>query len=258
MVLNNMSSEFEKNEIEKFDKVAKYWWDKDGHMAGLHRLNPTRFSYMMDAMSKHGGLKDKTVLDIGCGGGILSESFAKQGSIVTGIDLAPSSIRVAAEHAKESGLEITYRQIALSKLRKELEASKQQNATGQKKESGHKGFDVIACSEVMEHVEDLEGLIRDSCALLNPGGIYIFSTINQTMMAKFFALFMAENVLKMVAKGTHSYDMFIKPSRLRGLFSGNDVAIKELKGMTFSPFKMDFTITDNTSVNYIGYGVKNI
>lgn len=238
-----MTSEFEKKEVEKFDKVAHYWWDKDGHMAGLHRLNPTRFSYMKETLLSNGGIKGKSVLDIGCGGGILSESFAKEGSIVTGIDLAPSSIRVAKDHAENAGLKITYRQIALGKLRAELESTNQK-------------YDIIACSEVMEHVEDLEGLVNDSCALLNPGGIYLFSTINKTLTAKFLALFMAEDVLKMVAKGTHSYDMFIKPSELRKMFRNNNVNIKELKGMTFSPLKMDFTITDNTSVNYIGFAVK--
>lgn len=244
-----MASEFEKKEVEKFDKVARYWWDKDGHMAGLHRLNPTRFSYMKEVLLANGGLKNKSVLDIGCGGGILSESFSKEGCIVTGIDLAPSSIRVAKEHAENAGLEITYRQIALSNLRNEIDAS------GQKEEPGQK-FDIIACSEVMEHVEDLEGLVRDSCALLKPGGIYLFSTINKTMAAKFLALFMAEDVLKMVAKGTHSFEMFIKPSELRKLFRKSNVHIKELKGMTFSPLKMDFTISNNTSVNYIGFAVK--
>ena len=222
------------SETEKFNKMGKDWWDKGGNMAALHMINPIRFKYFSERL---GNLKGKKVLDIGCGGGILSEEFAKKGAAVTGVDLSPVAIKGAKEHAAASGLDIDYRNCSVADIEEN-------------------DFDIVVCAEMLEHVDDLSTIIADSSARVKEGGYYLFETINKTMSAWFLAIFMAENVLKFVGKGTHSYERFIKPSSLAKLLSANGIAVKEIKGMTFSPLDWKFSISNSTLVNYIGYGKK--
>jgi 2-polyprenyl-6-hydroxyphenyl methylase/3-demethylubiquinone-9 3-methyltransferase len=225
-------------EKEPFDAFTKDdWWSPRGRLGALHRINPLRFEYFSE---KLGEVKGKRVLDVGCGGGVLSERFAAAGARVTGVDLSPVAIEVAKEHATESGLEIDYRLIALSKL------------LAEKPEP----YDAVVLSEVLEHAEDLEGLVNDACALLKEGGTFFFSTINKTPVARFLAIFVAEDILRMVQPGTHDYEKFIRPSKLAGLLKKNGVEVEEVKGMTYDPLRFRFRISNNTSVNYLGYGVK--
>lgn len=224
-------------ESEKFNQYAQEWWNPTGKLFSLHRINPLRFDYFS---SVAGDLSGKRVLDIGCGGGLLAERFAQAGAQVTGIDLSPVAIEAASRHARESGLEIDYRVISPADL------------SGKAPEP----FDIIICAEVLEHVDDLGGFLRDSLSMLKSGGLFFFGTINKTVKARFFAIFVAEDLLGMVPKGTHDYKRFVRPSELKALLEANGAEIMELKGMSYDPLKLEFKISRDTAVNYLGYARK--
>ena len=221
------------SEAKKFNAFGKEWWDPNGRFVSLHRINPLRYGYFVE---KGGDPKGRTLLDVGCGGGILSEEFAKGGAEVTAIDLSPVSINAAKEHAAESGLEIDYRVTPVEEVEGE--------------------FDIVVCAEVLEHVDHLETFIGNCAARLKEGGHFFFSTLNKTLLSRFLAIFMAEDILGMVPRGTHEYERFIKPSDLVRLFRGGGIDVKEVRGMVYDPFILDFRIGRSTSVNYLGYGVK--
>ena len=224
-------------ESEKFEKYGQEWWNPAGKLFSLHRINPLRFDYFS---GKCGELSDKRVLDIGCGGGLLAERFAASGANVTGIDLSPVAIDAAKGHAGETGLAIDYRLASPGQLAKE----------------GPEPFDIIVCAEVLEHVDDLNGFLRDSLSMLKEGGLFFFGTINKTFKARVLALFVAEDVLGMVPRGTHDYNRFIRPSVLKEILERNGVFIEELKGMSYDPLRLEFRISNDTSVNYLGYARK--
>ena len=223
-------------ETEKFNKYGRDWWNPEGGMFALHMINDLRFNYFKDLL---GDVTGKTVLDIGCGGGLLSEKFAKAGARVTGIDLSPTAIDAAKEHAEKSGLSIDYRNCPMTGLLNKGES-----------------FDIVLCAEMLEHVDDLTRTIEESASLVRAGGYYLFETINKTLKARFLAVFMAENVLNFVARGTHDYKKFVKPSTMVNLLRQNGVEVKEIKGMSFDILDRQFKISNSTDVNYIGYGVK--
>lgn len=223
------------SETEKFNQMGKEWWDSKGNMSALHMINPIRFEYFS---KKIGTLKGKKVLDIGCGGGLMAEEFAKKGAYVTGVDLSPVAIDAATKHAEENSLDIEYLNMAVSDLKKS-------------------DFDIVICAEMLEHVDNLGKMIAESSAKVANGGHYLFETINKTAAAWFFAVFMAENVLNFVGKGTHNYEKFIRPSKLAAMLKENNINVKEIKGMTFNPLGWEFRISNSTSVNYIGYGVRD-
>lgn len=224
-------------ESEKFEKYGQEWWNPAGRLFSLHRINPLRFEYFS---GKCEDLSSKRILDIGCGGGLLAERFASAGAHVTGIDLSPVAVDAAKKHSSESGLIIDYR----------LASPKDFAA------QGPEPFDIILCAEVLEHVDDLRGFLSDSLSMLKPGGLFFFGTINKTMKARLLAILVAEDIIGMVPQGTHDYKRFVRPSELKMILEENGVEIVELKGMSYDPLRLEFKISNDTSVNYLGYAKK--
>lgn len=225
-----------------FDSFKDDWWNPEGRLKSLHQIIPLRFEYFFARVKEEiGTLEGKKILDVGCGGGLLSERFASEGAFVTGIDVSIPSIEAAKEHAVKQGLNIDYRAIEVSYFASE-----------------NKGvFDCVVSSEVLEHVENLPEFVKDAASTLKKGGLFLFSTINKTIMAKFLAIFMAEDILRILPKGTHDYARFVKPSELARLLRQNSVVVKDVRGISLSVSERGFKISKDTSVNYIGYGIKD-
>jgi len=218
-------------ETAKFDRLASRWWDPDGESRPLHDLNPVRFNYVCERVA----LKGARVLDVGCGGGILSESLAAAGAIVTGVDLAPRVLEVARLHLHESGLEVDYREISVEALVHEAAAS----------------FDAITCMEMLEHVPD-PGSVIDACArLLKPGGLLFASTLNRTPLAFAAAIAGAEYALNLLPRGTHHYAQFIRPAELATALRAAGLELEDLSGLAYNPLTRRARITANTQVNYL-------
>ena len=223
-------------EIEKFSAMAEQWWDIEGAFKPLHLLNPTRLNYIEKGVN---GLFGKTVVDVGCGGGILAESMALKDAHVIGIDMAEASLKVAKLHALETKLshsiDVNYQKIPVEQFAKE---NKEQ-------------FDVVTCMEMLEHVPDPASIIQACCDLVKPGGTVYFSTINKTMKAYVMMILGAEHVLKWIPKGTHHYDKFIRPSILLDAIDNTQLKCDDLCGVEFSPISNKFKITKNVQVNYM-------
>ena len=218
-------------ELEKFAALAHRWWDKNSEFKPLHAINPLRLHFIDEAV----GLNGKRVLDVGCGGGILSESMAEKGADVVAIDLGEKALKVAKLHQLESGSKVDYQLIAVEALASQQPAS----------------FDVVTCMEMLEHVPDPAAII-DACAkLVKPGGSVFFSTINRNPKAYLFAVIGAEYVLNMLPKGTHEYEKFIKPSELSAWARNSDLTVNELKGMSYNPLTQHYSLGSDISVNYL-------
>jgi 2-polyprenyl-6-hydroxyphenyl methylase/3-demethylubiquinone-9 3-methyltransferase len=219
-------------EIAKFEALASRWWDPESDFKPLHDLNPIRMNYI-DSHINVAGLK---VADIGCGGGILSETLAKRGGIVTGIDMTDAPLKVAQLHALDAGVEnLDYRQMTAEQLAEE--------APGQ--------FDVITCMEMLEHVPDPTSVMKAIHTLLKPGGKAFFSTINRNPKSFIFAIVGAEYVLNLLPKGTHDFQKFIKPSELASSAREADLKVLEFKGMNYNPLTKAFRLSSDVSVNYL-------
>lgn len=229
IIMHNVDSE----EIAKFSALANEWWDPNGPMKPLHELNPLRLKYIQD----HAEISEKKVLDVGCGGGILTESLAKSGAIATGIDMSADAIAVAKKHAEKSGLSIPYEKTPIEDF-----AQLHPHA-----------YDVITCMEMLEHVPDPCSIIKAVTQLLKPNGIVFFSTINRNPKSFLSAIVGAEYILKLLPKGTHHYRKFIKPSELTHWAEDNQLQLRGLKGITYHPFKNKFEMTDSVDVNYLIY-----
>lgn len=219
-------------EIEKFSAMAEQWWDLEGDFKPLHMLNPTRLEYIEQGVA---GLFGKNIVDIGCGGGILAESMAKQGADVIGIDMAEASLQVARLHALETATKVTYQKITAEQFASEN--------TDQ--------FDIVTCMEMLEHVPDPAAIIKACCDLVKPGGTVYFSTINKTFKAYLMMILGAEHFLKWVPKGTHEYEKFIRPSILLEAIDKTKLNCEDLCGVEFNLLEAEFIITNNVSVNYM-------
>ncbi|MDX8385526.1 MAG: bifunctional 2-polyprenyl-6-hydroxyphenol methylase/3-demethylubiquinol 3-O-methyltransferase UbiG [Gallionella sp.] len=218
-------------ELEKFSQLAHKWWDPTSEFKPLHEINPLRLGYI----DRHAGLKGKTVLDVGCGGGILSESMAGLGANVTGIDLAEKSLQVAKLHLLESGQKVDYQKIAVEELAESQPAS----------------FDIITCLEMLEHVPDPTSIISACAKLVKPGGWVFFSTLNRNPKSYLFAVIGAEYILNLLPKGTHDYAKFIKPSELAQSSRNAGLNLIDLTGMSYNPITKVYSLGKDTDVNYI-------
>lgn len=225
-------------ELNKFADLAHKWWDTNSEFKPLHEINPLRLNYIDEAV----GLSGKTVLDVGCGGGILSESMAVKGATVTGIDLGDKALKVAQLHSLETGVEVNYRLVAVEQLAEEMPAS----------------FDVVTCMEMLEHVPDPASVILACSRLVKPGGSVFFSTINRNPKAYLFAVIGAEYVLNMLPRGTHDYAKFIKPSELSSWARNAELTLVGTKGMGYSLVTQIYSLNDDVSVNYMMQTVKSI
>jgi 2-polyprenyl-6-hydroxyphenyl methylase / 3-demethylubiquinone-9 3-methyltransferase len=219
-------------ELAKFSELAHRWWDRESEFRPLHEINPLRLDWI-DALA---GVRGKQVLDVGCGGGILSEAMAKRAAHVTGIDLAAKPLGVARLHAMEAGVSnLDYREIATEDLAAEVPAS----------------FDVVTCMEMLEHVPDPSAVVRACTALLKPGGWVFFSTLNRNPKSFLFAIVGAEYVLRLLPRGTHEYARFIRPSELARWARDAGLALQGSRGLEYNPITRRYWLSDNTSVNYM-------
>ena len=219
-------------ELTKFGELAHRWWDTEGEFRPLHQINPLRLDWI-DAQARLAG---KTVLDVGCGGGILAEAMARRGADVLGIDLSIKPLRVAQLHALESGIDyLHYREVAVETLAAEL--------------PGH--FDAVTCMEMLEHVPDPASVVRACAALVKPGGWVFFSTLNRNAKSWLMAVVGAEYVLKLLPRGTHEYQRFIRPSELDRWCRDSGLAAQGFKGLGYNPLTQRYRLSDDTSVNYL-------
>jgi 2-polyprenyl-6-hydroxyphenyl methylase/3-demethylubiquinone-9 3-methyltransferase len=225
-------------ELKKFEALAQSWWDPRGSSKPLHDLNPLRLQYV-ERVAAEGGkpLGQCRVLDVGCGGGILSEAMARTGADVLGIDLEPAVLEVAELHAVESGVKVGYREIAAEKLA--LEAPN--------------GFDVVTCMEMLEHVPDPAATLAALARLVRPGGQIVVSTLNRTPQAFLVAILGAEYVARVLPKGTHEYLRFIKPSELAAWARAAGLELRELQGLVYHPLTRSFSLGANTQINYLAH-----
>lgn len=223
-------------ELQKFGDLAHKWWDKTSEFKPLHEINPLRLNWIDDLVQ----VKGKRVLDIGCGGGILSESMYFKGAEVTGIDLGEKALKVAKLHQLESGAKVDYQLIPAEALVRLQPAS----------------FDVVTCMEMLEHVPDPASIVAACAALVKPGGSVFFSTINRNPKSYFYAVIGAEYVLNMLPKGTHDYAKFIKPSELARMIRASGLDVLTTAGMNYNPITQVYALSDDVSVNYLVHAVK--
>lgn len=218
-------------EIEKFSKMAHKWWDPLSEFKPLHEINPLRLNYI----DRHASLAGKTVLDVGCGGGILSESMAGLSAKVSGIDLSDKALQVAKLHLLESGKQVNYRKIPVEDLAAECPDA----------------FDIVTCMEMLEHVPDPDSVIASCAKLVKPGGWVFFSTLNRNAKSYLLAILGAEYVLNMLPRGTHDYAKFLKPSELAQSCRNANLNVTDLTGMSYNPLSKIYSLGTDTSVNYM-------
>lgn len=224
-------SNVDRAEIAKFEALAHRWWDRESEFKPLHEINPLRVNWIDERAS----LAGKKVLDVGCGGGILSEAMALRGASVTGIDMGEAPLAVAQLHQLESGVQVEYRQITAEALAEEMPEQ----------------FDVVTCLEMLEHVPDPSSVIRACYRMVKPGGQVFFSTINRNGKAWLMAVVGAEYVLRMVPKGTHDVKKFIKPAELLSWVDGTSLKEQHMTGLHYNPLTDKFKLAPGVDVNYM-------
>ena len=225
-------------ELDKFGELAHRWWDPNSEFKPLHDINPLRLDWIDKAI----GLPGKRVLDVGCGGGLLSEGMAVRGAEVTGIDLSEKPLGVAKLHLLESGQKVDYRKVAVEQLAAEMPGA----------------FDAVTCLEMLEHVPDPASIVAACAHLVKPGGQVFFSTINRNPKAYLFAVIGAEYLLQMLPKGTHDFARFIKPSELTRWCKQASLEPDELIGMTYNPLTRHYALGHDTDVNYLVRATRNV
>ena len=218
-------------EIDKFNDLAHEWWNLDGAFKTLHQINPLRCEFIQ----KHSQIRDKALIDVGCGGGILSEALAKLGAQVSAIDLAPQSIEIAKLHLYESNLSINYECIEV----------------GAKAAQSAESYDIVTCMEMLEHVPDPAYIIQECAKLLKPNGMAFFSTLNRNFKSYALGVVAAEYILNLVPQGTHDYQKFIKPAELRNMLKQAGFELVALSGMTYNPISQTAALSTDTSINYM-------
>jgi len=236
-----------KKEIEKFSKIAEEWWDPNGKFKPLHKFNPIRISYIKENIINTFNLKNKKdnplseikILDVGCGGGLLSEPLSRLGAEVFGIDASDNNIKIAKLHAKKSNLNIKYFCSSPEKFKIKNE------------------FDVILNMEIVEHVEDVDFFLKSCSKLLKKGGIMFVATLNKTLKSYLFAIIGAEYILKWLPIGTHEWEKFVKPDELINFLNKFSLKLTDLKGVKFDLLNNDWKFSSDTSVNYIAKFIKN-
>lgn len=231
-----MAINVDQQELDKFAALAARWWDPEGDLKTLHQVNPLRLGFIQ----KHVNLSGKSVIDIGCGGGILTESLAQAGAKVTGIDMNKTLIDAASLHQHESAVDVEY----LTTTAEEIAA----------KRAGE--YDVVTCMEMLEHVPDPVSVIKACAALTKPGGHIFFSTLNRNPKSYLFAIVGAEYLLKILPKNTHDYSKFIKPSELGAWIRTASMHPQDITGIHYNPFTKSFRLNDDVSVNYLLYAKK--
>lgn len=220
------------HEIDKFAALADRWWRPNGEFRPLHDINPLRVRFITEGC---GNLSGRRILDVGCGGGILSEALARQGAQVTGIDMGEATIGAAQAHAEGQTLSLEYRVISIEALAEE--------APGQ--------FDVVTCMEMLEHVPDPESIVAACSKLVKPGGDLFFSTLNRHPKAWLFGIVAAERILKLLPTGTHDYHRFIRPAELAHWARLHELDVKGFKGLSYQPLTRHYSLGDDLSINYM-------
>ena len=223
-------------EKEKFNKIAEEWWDSSGKFAPLHKINPLRANYISDRAD----IDNKQILDVACGGGLLTEALFKKGAIVSGIDISDVAIHTAKNHAASENVDINY---ILGEAEELLPENKER-------------FDVVTCLEAIEHVPDPNQLVKTCSNLCKKDGDIFFSTINRNPKSFLFAIVGAEYILNLLPKGTHEYEKFIKPSELTTMMENNGLVVKELTGMSYNPLTKNYWLGKNVDVNYLIHAKK--
>ena len=227
---------FHQSELDKFGALANRWWDADGPQKPLHALNPVRLDYVRHRAQLDGA----TVLDVGCGGGLLSEAMARLGAKVTAIDLAEDLVKVATLHSLESGVQVDYRVQSVEALAAERPGS----------------YDIVTCMEMLEHVPDPAAILKACATLLKPGGSLFVSTLNRTPAAFALAIVGAEYVARLLPRGTHQYASFIRPSELGGWLRAADLQLDDVSGLMYEPWRNGARLIPRTDVNYVAWARK--
>jgi len=223
-------------EINKFEQLAAQWWDPEGKFKPLHRIQPLRLDYIREAVD----LQGKRALDVGCGGGLLTEGMAEAGAAVTGVEPGEAAVGAARAHLKVSGLEVDYRQGEAADLLAD----------------GVEPFDVITCMEVLEHVPDPAVLVDECARLLKPGGTLFFATLNRTVRSYLMAIIGAEYILGWLPRGTHRWDKFLRPGEMEAHLRAAGLHPEDIRGMVFNPLDNSFRLSGDVAVNYLGYAKK--
>jgi 2-polyprenyl-6-hydroxyphenyl methylase / 3-demethylubiquinone-9 3-methyltransferase len=234
-----MTYNIDQQELAKFSALAARWWDPKGEFKPLHDINPLRLDYVDQQV---GGLLGKVVLDVGCGGGILSESMARHGAQVTGIDMGESVLRVAKLHLYESGLNIDYQYTTVEQLAQAYPAY----------------FDVVTCMEMLEHVPNPLSVVMACYQLVKPSGQVFFSTINRNLKSYLFAIIGAEYILKLLPKGTHDYAKLIRPAELAQWIRTANLMLRSMVGISYNPLTQHYSLSQDISVNYIIHAQRDL